>query len=166
MSGYMDGFQAGVAESDDISVVQVLAEGDWLFREVETEHTALFGRFVYPKLIGLVGFGFQPEFFQHERVSEDVVKVQMGVEQVCYVQIVARDEVLQVLLLFVIKASGVDDHGFVCLVPKHVAVLREHIEFKSLDFHGSLFFSFQLSKFILQNATNTTFFVWKYSSSK
>ena len=55
---------------------------------------ALLGRFVNPELVGLVGFRLQSELFQHERVSEDVVQVQVRVQQVLYIQLVVYDKVL------------------------------------------------------------------------
>ena len=73
MSRHMDSLQAGVPEGDNVSVVQVSAQRYGRLLQLEAEHAALLGRFVYPEFIRLVGFRLQPEFFQHERVAEDVV---------------------------------------------------------------------------------------------
>ena len=59
----MDGFQFCIAEGDDVSIVQISAQGHGGFLQLEAEHAALFRRFVNPELIGLVGFGLQTELF-------------------------------------------------------------------------------------------------------
>ena len=94
VSRHVDGFQLRMAEGDDVAVVQVSAQRYGRFRQLETEHAALFGCFVNPELIRLVGFRFQSEFFQHEGVAEDVVQVQVRVQQVLHLQPVADDKVL------------------------------------------------------------------------
>ena len=94
VSRHMDGFQFRIAEGDDVAVVQVSTQRYGRFLQLETEHTALLGRFVNPELVGLVGFRLQSELFQHERVSEDVVQVQVRVQQVLYIQLVVYDKVL------------------------------------------------------------------------
>lgn len=139
MSGHMDGFELGMSEGDKVSIVQVAAQRHRLLVQGETEHAALFRGFVYPEFVSLVCFGFQPEFLQHERIAEDVVQVEMRVQQVLDVQPVFEDKVFQGLFLFLVIAAGVDDGSLVGFVPDDIAVLREHIEFKSLYFHGSLY---------------------------
>ena len=62
VSRHVYSLQAGVAEGDDIPVVQVFAQWHRGFRKVEAKHAALPGSLVYPEFVGLVGFGFQPEF--------------------------------------------------------------------------------------------------------
>ena len=94
VSRYMDGFQFRIAEGDDVSVVQISAQGHGGFLQLEAEHAALFRRFVNPELIRLGGFRLQSEFFQHEGVAEDVVQVQVRVQQVLHLQPVADDKVL------------------------------------------------------------------------
>ena len=75
VSRHMDGFQFRIAEGDDVSIVQISAQGHGGFLQLEAEHAALFRRFVNPELIGLVGFGLQIELFQHERIAEDMVQM-------------------------------------------------------------------------------------------
>ena len=131
----MDGFQFRIAEGDDVSVVQISAQGHGGFLQLEAEHAALFRRFVNPELIGLVGFGLQTELFQHERIAEDMVQMQMGIQQMFHIQPILDDEVFQGLLFFLIKTARVNDDRFIGFVPKHITVLREHIKFESLYFH-------------------------------
>ena len=135
VSRHMDGFQFRIAEGDDVSIVQISAQGHGGFLQLEAEHAALFRRFVNPELIGLVGFGLQTELFQHERIAEDMVQMQMGIQQMFHIQPILDDEVFQGLLFFLIKTARVNDDRFIGFVPKHITVLREHIKFESLYFH-------------------------------
>ena len=84
-----------MAEGDDVSVVQVSAQRYGRFRQLKTEHAALFGCFVNPELIGLVGFSLQSELFQHERIAEDMVQMQMGIQQMFHIQPILGDEVFK-----------------------------------------------------------------------
>ena len=93
-----------------------------------------------------------------------MIQVEMGVQQVFHVQFVLYDEVFQGQLLFFVEAAGVNDDRFVGFVPEHVAVLGEHIEFESFNFHGSLYLIIMM--IYRWMATYTTFLVLKNSSSK
>ena len=94
VSRYMDCFQCCVSEGDDVSVMEIFSQWDGCFIQLETEHATLFGGFVYPVLVGLIGFGRQPELAKHEWISENVIQMQVSVQQMFYVQIVGDDEVL------------------------------------------------------------------------
>ena len=65
-----------------------------------------------------------------------MVGVEVGAEQVGYLQVVGLDIGLQRLFLLLVVASRINHYGFARFVGEHVAVYGEHIEFKSLDFHS------------------------------
>ena len=135
VAGHMDGFERGITEPDEVSVVQVCAEGYRKFVQFDAKHTALLGGLLYPELIGWMAFRFQPELLQYEGGAERVVCVEVCAEQMLELQVVAENISLQSLFLFFIVAAGVDDDGFASFVGKHIAVYRKHVKFKSLDFH-------------------------------
>ena len=115
VSRHVDCFQRRIAESNDITIVQVVTQRYRRFLQLETEHSALLRRFVNPEFICLVGFRFQPEFFQHKRIAEDMVQVQVCVQQMLYVQSIADDKVFQRLFFFFIEATGVYNDSFIGL---------------------------------------------------
>ena len=84
---------------------------------MKAEHTALFGGILYPELISLVCFSLQTEFFQHERIAENVVQVQMCVQQMFHLELIAFDEVFQGLFLFFVETAWVNDYCFVGFIP-------------------------------------------------
>lgn len=70
---HVNSLQLAVAEGDDITVVQISAQGHRFFLQLESEHAALLGSLINPELVCFVGFGRQPEFFQHKRIAEYMV---------------------------------------------------------------------------------------------
>ena len=75
----MDSFQFAISKGDNVAIVQVLSNGFGFFFQVEAEHAALLWRFLYPKFIGLVGFGRYAILFLHECITKRVVEVQVSV---------------------------------------------------------------------------------------
>lgn len=135
VSGHVDGFQLRVSEGDEVAIAQVVTQGNGWLRQLEAEHARLSRCLFQPKLVGLVRFGLQTEFLFQKRITEDMVQVKVRIQQMLHGKAVRLDVFLQCLLLFVIEAACIDDDCFLRIVRQDVAVHREHIEFKNLDFH-------------------------------
>ena len=74
------------------------------------------------------------------QVAEYVVKVHMGVDELCGMQPVACQEIVEGIALGPVGHAGVDYRGLACVgIPQHIAVDPEHIEYESADFHSSTY---------------------------
>ena len=135
-----------IPQPKDVSLVQISTYGHGHSGKLKAEHAGALWSFRQPIFVGWVGTGLQSVLLVHESVAKDVVEVQVGVQQVLYCQSFFGDELLQLVAFFGRVASGINHCGFTCpLVPHHVGVDGQHIEFKLLDFHNDKYFLFFLS---------------------
>jgi hypothetical protein len=80
-----------------------------------------------------MGLGLEPEFTVYGSVAQEVVEMAVGTEQVTGCELTVADVTDDGLALFGIVGSAVDDDALTGVVAHHVAVLGEHVAFKSLD---------------------------------
>lgn len=132
----MHGFEFGISKADDVSIADVMTDGGLLFVVAEPEHAALCGGLCQPEFILLTGFGLDAILLEEERIAEDVVEMQVGVQHSFQGQPVARQVLLEELLFFLIETTRVDYNRLARLVGEDVAVHGEHIEFELLYFHN------------------------------
>ena len=137
---HMYGFEFCISKADDVSIAKVMADGRLLLVVTEPEHAALCGGLCQPEFILLTGFGLDAILFEEERIAEDVVEVQVGVQHPFQGQSVARQVVLEELLFFLVETTRVDYNRFARLIGENVAVHGEHVEFELLYFHFTIFF--------------------------
>ena len=147
MSRHMEGFQLNVTKGDGIALAHIASQCRLLFLVQETEASGHGRCLVQQEFILLTAFRTQSVFLEEERISEDMVKVQMGVEHMLQLEIVFAEVVLQALLLFGVETSRINHYRLARLVGQNVTVHGEHIEFEFLYFHSIIFFTTDYTDF-------------------
>ena len=133
MSRHVEDGECMVSELHHIPLVEVSLQRDGRFALHDAERADAVRQLVQPGLVCPVRLGADAVGFPDKAVPEHMVEVQVRVNQSHDAQPVRLDEALELLLLRVVITAAIDDDGFLRFVPHHIRVLREHIEFKSLD---------------------------------
>ena len=111
------------AEADDIALLQRASHRRHLIVEPDTQQRlCLHGQFFHQRKVGLVYFGLQTESFVEGVVSEIVVDMGVGAEQMNGFETAVVDILHHGLSLFGIESAAIYDYAFAGLVGNHIAV--------------------------------------------
>ena len=138
VAGDANDFDHLVAETEGVAVVERNLDAARLEGHAETEARGLFGKSLGQEGVGGFALDFQAVFIFDVCVAEYVVKVGVGVDELCDLEIVSLYEAVESLALTLVDHSWVHYGGLVAFgIPHDVCVDSEHIEYETAYFHNS-----------------------------
>ena len=156
VSRHMDGFQFRIAEGDDVSIVQISAQGHGASCSWKPNMRLCFGASSIQNSSAWLASAFRPNSFSMKGLPKIWSRCRWVFSR-CFTFSPFLMMKFSRPAFLPHKTARVNDDRFIGFVPKHITVLREHIKFESLYFH---------IMYLDLSPTYTTFFVSKNSSSK